>query len=143
VTESRPTAADTARAYIDALNRGSIDEAAGCVSEDFINEHTATLGSTVVGRGAYRERLRGFLAQFPGLRYQEELLIADGCDVAVAYRLSGAYLGAGAATGRPFTIRGMFRFRVVDGLIVHRIDYWDSAEFQRQMAAASPADAKA
>jgi hypothetical protein len=27
----------------------------------------------------------------------------------------------------------MFRFRVVDDLVVHRVDYWDSNEFARQV----------
>jgi ketosteroid isomerase-like protein len=36
---------------------------------------------------------------------------------------------------RPVAIRGMFRFRVRDGLIAHRVDYWDALEYQRQVAA--------
>ena len=32
----------------------------------------------------------------------------------------------------PVSIRGMFRFVVEAGLITHRTDYWDSAEFVRQ-----------
>jgi hypothetical protein len=34
---------------------------------------------------------------------------------------------------RPVVIRGVFRFRVEDGLIAHRADYWDGADFQRQV----------
>ena len=126
-------AADTVRAYLDALNRGSAAQAAACVTEDFVNEHTATLGQSVVGRSAYRERLVGFLAGFSGLHYEIERLIADGSDVAVAYRMSAQWRENAAATPRPFTIRGMFRFEVRDGLIAHRVDYWDSAEFRRQV----------
>jgi ketosteroid isomerase-like protein len=40
---------------------------------------------------------------------------------------------APGAAERPFTIRGMFRFVVRNGLIAHRVDYWDSADFRRQV----------
>lgn len=125
--------AATVRAYIDALNRGNADDAAACVSEDFINEHTSVLGQTVIGRTAYRERVGDFLLRFAGLRYEIEHLIADGGDVAVAYRLSASWRESGTGPERPFTIRGMFRFEVAGGLIAHRVDYWDSADFQRQV----------
>jgi steroid delta-isomerase-like uncharacterized protein len=134
VPERDAGAAATVHAYLDALNRGKADEIAACVSDEFVNEHTSTLGESVVGREAYRRRLDGFLAQFVGLHYEVEAMIGDGPDVAVAYRMSGRWLGAGAPAGRPFLIRGMFRFRVQAGRIVHRVDYWDSADFQRQVS---------
>lgn len=131
------------RAYIAALNRGSIEDIVACVSDGFVNEHTSTLGKTIVGREAYREAIGGFLARFPGLHYEVEQLIADGSQVAVAYRMSGNWreTDASAAPGRPFSIRGMFRFKVESGRIVHRVDYWDSDDFQRQVANPAPADA--
>jgi ketosteroid isomerase-like protein len=46
--------------------------------------------------------------------------------VAVPYTMTAT------VQGKPIRIRGMFRFRVRDGLIAHRVDYWDSAEFTRQ-----------
>ena len=125
--------AATVRAYIDALNRGSADDAAACVSEDFINEHTSLLGQTVIGRAAYRERVGEFLRRFAGLRYEIERLIAAAGEVAVAYRMSANWRESGTDAGRPFTIRGMFRFEVAGGLITHRVDYWDSADFRRQV----------
>lgn len=127
--------AATVRAYLDALNRGSAEEAARCVSDDFINEHTSTLGESVVGRDAYRERLGGFLAQFANLRYDIERMIVDGTQVAVPYRMSATWRGGNAdrSADRPFAIRGMFRFEVEGGRIVHRVDYWDSADFLRQV----------
>ena len=135
----------TVRAYIAALNRGSIDDIVACVSDGFVNEHTSTLGRTIVGREAYREAIGRFLAGFPGLHYEVEHLIADGSQVAVAYRMSGAWreAGASAAAARPFSIRGMFRFQVASGRIVHRVDYWDSAEFQRQIRNPEIPDPKA
>lgn len=134
MTEQDAGPAATVRAYIAALNRGDADEVVAYVSDDFLNEHTSTLGETIVGREAYRKRVEEFLARFPGLHYEVEKTIVEGQDVAVAYRMSATWRrpGTDASGGRSFQIRGMFRFRVEAGRIVHRVDYWDSADFQRQ-----------
>ena len=136
--EADPAA--TVSAYLAALNRADVDAAASYVSEGFVNEHTSTLGSTVVGRETYRSRLQEFLAEFAGVHYEVEQSIVEGANVAVAYRMSAAWRQpeAPASAARPFLIRGMFRFRVESGLIVHRVDYWDSADFQRQVRAGGP-----
>ncbi|MDF5757532.1 nuclear transport factor 2 family protein [Spongiactinospora sp. TRM90649] len=112
--------------YIGALNRHDRDEIAACVTPGFHNEHTSAAGVSVRGRDAYRERLASFLAGFEDLRYEVEDLLVDGDRAAVPYRMTFRY------GGTPVSIRGMFRFRVSDGLIDHRVDYWDGAEFERQ-----------
>ncbi|WP_073789059.1 ester cyclase [Streptomyces uncialis] len=116
--------------YIAALNSGDPDRIAGRVTADFHNEHTASLGRSVRGRAAYRERLTGFLAEFEELRYEVEDLIVDGDRAAVAYLMT--FRWSGAAHRPRIRIRGMFRFRVSGGEIAHRVDYWDSGTFQRQ-----------
>src|SRR5580693_5450039 len=88
----------TVRAYLDALNRGDADEIAACVSEDFINEHTSTLGESIVGREAYRKRVGQFLQTFARLHYDTEAMIVDGGQVAVPYRMSAIW------RDKPFTI---------------------------------------
>jgi predicted ester cyclase len=125
---------DAVLRYLAALNARDADAVAGCVSAGFVNEHTTALGRTVTGRTAYRARLDGFLAEFADLHYEVEELLVDGDRAAVAYRMSFRLVSAGRA---PVRIRGMFRFRVdADGLVAHRVDYWDSAEVHRQLAAA-------
>jgi steroid delta-isomerase-like uncharacterized protein len=114
-------------AYVTALNAHDPDTVAALVTEDFVNEHTSSLGTSLVGRDAYRERLPGFLDAMSGLRYEVEDVIADGDRVALAYTLRAEY------QGYPVVLRGMFRFTVRGGAIAHRIDYWDSAEFRRQI----------
>ncbi|WFE21508.1 nuclear transport factor 2 family protein [Solwaraspora sp. WMMD937] len=124
---------EAVRRYLSALNAWDADAVAGCVSPGFVNEHTAALGRTVTGRAAYRARLDGFLAEFADLHYEVEDLLVEGDRAAVAYRMSFRLVSAGRA---PVRIRGMFRFLVdADGLIARRVDYWDSAEVHRQIAA--------
>ena len=133
----RDAARQLVERYLDGLNAGDPDAVAGCVSEDFLNEHTATLGTNVRGREAYRQRLGGFLGSFADLHYEAEAVIVDGSRVAVPYSFSGRYLGSGGEypEGRPFSIRGIFSIRIKGGELAHRVDYWDSAEFMRQIEA--------
>jgi ketosteroid isomerase-like protein len=125
-----------AEAYVAALNSGDVDRIASCVTEDFHNEHTSALGVSLRGRAAYRERLPGFLGEFEGLRYVVEDLLVDGDRAALAYTMTFRVRGSGRGSGRgePVRIRGVFRLRVADGLVAHRVDYWDGAEFERQTA---------
>jgi ketosteroid isomerase-like protein len=111
--------------YVLALNAHDPDAVAACVSEDFVNEHTSTLGRSVTGRTAYRANLTGFLADFADLRYTVEDIVVEGDRAVLAYTMSFLLVSAGR---RPVRVRGVFRFLVgADGLIRHRVDYWDSA----------------
>ena len=56
-------------------------------------------------------------------------MIADGDDVAVAYRLTAT------SDGHPVEVRGVMVFEIVDGLIRRRTDYWDSLGYLRQIGA--------
>ena len=131
-----PTA-EAVTAYLDALNAHDGDAIVACVTEDFHNEHTSALGRSVHGRAAYRERLTGFLAGFADLHYELEDLLVDGDRACAAYRMTFRAAGSDGVE-RPVAIRGVFRFRVRDGLIAHRVDYWDGLEYQRQVEEPSP-----
>jgi steroid delta-isomerase-like uncharacterized protein len=117
--------------YLGALNRHDPDAIAACVANDFFNEHTSALGTSVRGRDAYRDRLGEFLARFTHLHYTVEEWIVDGEHAAVPYRMACSVVEG--TTAYPVEIRGIFRFHVCDGEIVHRVDYWDSGEFTRQI----------
>lgn len=132
------TTGDIVLAYLDALNAGDVDRAVALVAEDFHNEHTSALGTSLRGREAYRERLPGFLAQFEALRYDVEDLLIDGDRAAVAYRMTFTW-SDDLGRAHPVDLRGVFRFRVAGGCITHRVDYWDSADFRRQIAGAEGA----
>jgi steroid delta-isomerase-like uncharacterized protein len=120
-------------AYLEALNAHDPDRIASCVTEDFVNEHTSTMGHSRSGRAQYRTALHAFLAEFDQLHYDVEDLIVEGERAAAAYRMSFRMVSAG---GAPVNVRGVFRFRVgTDGLIAHRVDYWDSGEVRKQLDA--------
>lgn len=125
---------DAVTSYLDALNRGDPDSIAACVTEDFWNEHTSALGSSLRGRAAYRERLPQFLGRFRGLHYDVEDLLVDGDRATVRYQMSCRWADD-AGREFPVLIRGVFWFAVRAGLIEHRIDYWDGTEFTRQVSA--------
>jgi limonene-1,2-epoxide hydrolase len=121
--------------YLAALNAHDANAAADCVAADFSNEHTSALGTNVHGRDAYRGRLPEFLARFQDLHYEvEDWIVADD-RAAVPYRMTCAVVDGGAT--HRVMIRGVFRFRVANGEIVHRVDYWDGNEFARQTTGAS------
>ena len=130
------TTGDVVRGFIDALNSHDVDAIADRVTADFHNEHTSALGTSLHGREEYRTRLVTFLGGFTGLRYDIEDVLEQDSRAAVAYRMTFDFR-CEDGTVRPIAIRGVFRFRVADGLIAHRVDYWDGADFQRQIAAGS------
>ena len=118
--------------YLAALNAHDPDAVAACVTADFVNEHTSARGTSRTGRDAYRAALPGFLERFAHLHYALEDVIVDGDRAAVAYRMTCEWRDDDGRS-HPVSLRGMFRFRVVDGLIAHRVDYWDGSEFERQV----------
>jgi steroid delta-isomerase-like uncharacterized protein len=130
---SGPSTRAAVAAYLAALNDHDADRVVACVSEDFVNEHTSTMGHSSSGRAQYRAALPGFLATFHQLQYDVEDLIVEEDRAAAAYRLSFRMM---SARGVPVLVRGMFRIRVdADGLIAHRVDYWDSSEVRRRLGA--------
>ncbi len=121
--------ATIARSYLDAFSRADPDEIADHVSRDFINEHTAALGSGCKGKDAYRQRLPGFLGDMVSLRYEVEGILVEGDDAAAFYTMKAKWQG-----DAPISVRGVMRLRAADGLLTHRTDYWDSAVFLTQVS---------
>lgn len=120
------TPAEVCLGYLAAFASGDADQVVAFVSDGFVNEHTAALGSGCEGKDVYAGRVPGFLASMPGLRYEVEDLVADGDKVMVAYTLHAH------VNERDVAVRGVMRFEVRSGLIDRRVDYWDSLVFQRQ-----------
>ena len=113
-------------AYLNAFGTGDPNAVTAMVTDDFVNEHTAALGSGCTGKDEYVRRVPGFLASMPGLRYEIEDIAADGERVYAAYTLHTH------VNDRDVAIRGVMRFIVRGELIAKRIDYWDSMVFKQQ-----------
>lgn len=126
MTSGPHTPGEVCRAYLDAFAMGDPDMVTAYVTEDFVNEHTAALGSGCEGREEYARRLPGFLSSMPDLRYDVEDVIADGERVVATYTLRTRI------NDHDIAVRGAMRFEVRGQLIAKRTDYWDSLVFQRQ-----------
>ncbi len=124
---------DVVHRYLAALNAHDPAAITACVTPGFVNEHTSTLGVTRVGRDAYADALGDFLARFHHLHYEAEDVLVDDDRAAVPYRMTFTTTGDDGRL-HAVAIRGVFVFRVEDGHIAHRLDYWDSRDFERQIA---------
>jgi len=122
--------AAVARSYLESFASADPDAVAALVTQDFVNEHTAALSSGCEGKDEYRRRLPGFLASFAGLRYEIEDLVAEGDRAAAAYTMHATY------EGHEIVVRGVMRIVVRDGLVAHRIDYYDALGFLQQIGKA-------
>jgi predicted ester cyclase len=120
------TPAEVARAYLDSFATADADAVTRWVTDDFVNEHTAALGTGCVGKAEYEKRVPGFLASMPGLRYEIEDVVAEGDRVMAAYTLHTR------VNDRDVAVRGVMRFRIAGERVASRTDYWDSLVFQRQ-----------
>ena len=120
------TPSEVCLGYLASFGTGVPERVVAWVTDDFVNEHTAALGSGCAGRTEYAARVPGFLTSMPGLHYEVEEVLADGNRVAVAYILRTT------VNDRPISVRGVMRFRVEGNLVAHRTDYWDSLVFKQQ-----------
>ena len=118
--------AELCSSYLASFATGDPDQIAAHVTDGFVNEHTAALGGGCTGINEYRERLPKFLASMPGLRYEQEDIVAEGDRVMAAYTMRAV------VNERDIAIRGVMRFRVEGDKIAKRTDYWDSLVFKQQ-----------
>ncbi len=117
--------------YLSALSSHDVDRIVGCVSDDFVNQHTSALATSSEGRESYRTRLPHFLAEFESLRYDVLETIVEGDRAAVRYRMTAVY------DGRAIALPGVMIFHVAGGHISSRLDVWDSLTFLRQAGLAN------
>jgi ketosteroid isomerase-like protein len=127
LSDSAPaTPADVCVSYIASFSTGDPDAVTAHVTDDFVNDHTAALGSGCTGKAEYARRVPGFLASMPQLRYDVEDVSADEDSVWIAYTLRAH------VNDRDVAVRGAMHFLVRDRLVARRTDYWDSLVFQQQ-----------
>lgn len=122
-----------ARSYLDSFATRDVGTISAHVSSDFVNEHTAALGTGCEGRLAYQSRLPDFLGDMIDLRYIIEDLVTEPDERTGDGRVAAFYTLQARWQGRvPISIRGVQRLVIRDDLITHRTDYWDSAVFLKQ-----------
>jgi predicted ester cyclase len=128
------TPVEHCRSYLESFATGDPDTIASHVTDDFVNEHAAALGTGCVGIDEYRKRLPGFIASMPGLRYEIGDTIAEGDRVVITYTLRCSAKPPDGDTDGPrdIAVRGAMRFDMRGGKIARRVDYWDSLVYLRQ-----------
>jgi ketosteroid isomerase-like protein len=126
MTDNRISSAAVALDYLASFETGNPDAIASKVTEDFVNTQTGAMGKGCVTRETYRQRLRGFLAGFDGLRYVPVKVIEENNAVSVSYEMSAM------SDGHRISIPGVMVITVRDGLVATRHDYWDGLTFLDQ-----------
>jgi steroid delta-isomerase-like uncharacterized protein len=111
----------TVRLLLDLVNQQAFDRLDEVYAPDLVDhDPAAEHGGGLDGVRRYFDDLR---TAFPDLHVEEDVVVADGDHVALAYRLGGTQHGrfhGVAATGHCVETRGMMIARFADGKIVER-----------------------
>lgn len=130
------TPTEVALSYLEAFSSGDPERVTLWVTEDFANDQMGALGNRFKGRELYRERLRGFLGRFRGLRYAPGVTISEGDRVVVPYVMTAT------DDGHPIALDGVMLITVQGQLVSARADYWDGLSYFQQMGVALPEGAQ-
>jgi steroid delta-isomerase-like uncharacterized protein len=129
---------DEVQRFIDRRNRAWFDRDADALAAD--HSETCTVESPthgeLRGRTAIREIYATWFDAFPDLRFNHDELVLEGDRVALFFTASGTHMkpfGTVPASKRPMTIRGVFLWTFVDGVIVHEKRYYDSMSLLMQI----------
>lgn len=128
---------DLIDAFYAAYNRHDAEAAAALYTEGGRHVEGAS-GKAREGREALAAGLKGFFGMLDGLRFEELRRISSGPNVLVDYVMHGVMsrdLGPMKATGQQIALPGVHHFRLAGEQIAETVDYWDPAEFGRQVAA--------
>lgn len=120
------------RFYREAINERDSGACERLLSEDFVHN-----GETR-GRLGQRQAVDYFLAAFPDLRNEIELILAEDDLVAAHQRWRGTHEGeflGVAATGRQVEFTSTAVLKIRDGLIVQAWDEMDAAGLLKQLTA--------
>jgi steroid delta-isomerase-like uncharacterized protein len=120
--------------YLDAYNRGAMDELAALVAIDYVH-HASGRDLTIE---QFKKGAAWMRAGLPDLRIEIEDMIEEGDQVAVRYVCRGTHLASllgEAVTNDPVTVTGCTVFRFADGRIAEDWEVLDEAEMMRQIGA--------
>lgn len=114
------------QAFGAAVNNGTLDQIAALVGPGDV-DHDPAPGQGPGAQG-FQDMFAELRTAFPDLHIEVEHLTATEDDVAFAYTVTGTHQGllqGHAATGKPFTMRGVQLGRFENGLLVER---WGSSD---------------
>ena len=119
-----------------AWNLHDVDKIASFYTEDCVKEDVP-VGVDVRGKEAMKAVTSSAFAAVPDMKIELKLIISSGDGAATEWTMSGTYSGGApgmtAMTGKPFSVKGATIMQVRDGKISRVSDYWDSAQFLRQV----------
>lgn len=116
------------RFFAEILNQGRFEVAGELYAPDFRNG-TNTAEDDM-------QAARGWLQAFPDLRFDVELLVAEGDHVSVFWRFRGTNTGTGnglPASGRGVDTRGVTIWKIVDGRLKEEWTVMNEASVRRQL----------
>jgi steroid delta-isomerase-like uncharacterized protein len=118
------------RFYREAINEHDASACERLLTEDFVHDGEAR------GRAGQRQAVEYFLAAFPDLSHEIELILAEGDLVAAHQRWRGTHRGeflGAAASGKEVEFTSTAVLRVRDGLIAEAWDEVDVAGLMGQI----------
>ncbi len=130
--------------WLDAMERGALDEAVGFWAPDAVNHASGRYGPQAPrGREAVRRVLQVLRVAFPDRRWKIDDMIAEGDQVVCRMTVSGTFgatperspgplppgwvgvestaLVPASAAGKPYSVKHIHIFRVANGLIA---EHW-------------------
>ena len=125
------------RFYEEVWQKGNLDVADEVFARDYVR-HDLRPTSALPGPEGQKHIASAFRAAFPDLRFDVELVIAEGDYVAARWAASGTHTGAWGAvepTGRSVAFTGVNIFRFEGGRVVEIWNHRDDLGLQEQLGA--------
>jgi len=152
---------DVVKGWLDALERGALDEAVGFWAPDAVNHASGRYGpETPRGREAIKRVMQVLRVAFPDRRWQIDDMIAEGDQVVCRMTVSGTFgapperppdpipagwvgvestaLVSASAAGRPYSVKHIHVFRIANGLIAEHWAARDDLSLLIQLGAITP-----
>jgi steroid delta-isomerase-like uncharacterized protein len=126
-------------AFVRAWNQHDTTAIDSLVVPGAVHEDLA-LGFRGVGAAEFKSFMGQTYGMIPDFDWRTTLVLVDGSRVAAEWTLAGTYTGdtpSGPVRGRRFSIRGASILMTEGGKITRFSDYYNAAEFYRQVTTPS------
>jgi len=123
------------RFYEEVWDKGNIDVADDVFAHDYVR-HDLRATNAAPGPEGQKQIARAFRAAFSDLRFEVEIVIAEGDYVAARWTARGTHTGpwgAVEATGRPMTLAGVNIFRFERGRVAEVWNHRDDLGLHEQL----------